>query len=344
MSRDQKIIDFVSDLAVLLHSGLDLDGALKLLVETGTDESLTDVLLRLREGIRAGQSVSQQMLAFPQWFDNFVCGIVAAGEASGDLPGALDRLADQLQRDLSLKSKIINALIYPMILWVVMSLSLIIVLGLILPQLASVVENLDAPRSVLTAGLVWLGHFISAWGAWIVVLLVTLFSGLWVFRRELSMKTRLNRLLRRILPLDSLLAKIEFARFTGTLSSLLKSGLTQLDALRVISNSLQSPESRQALERVIKRVQMGQLLGASIDEFSKVGSLYSQSIRAGEEGGQLVQTLDRLSKRLEGEFTLSAQRLAAIVEPVLIVLMGLIIGLLVYALFSALQSVGGMPL
>jgi len=344
MRRNQLIIDVISDLSVLLHSGMALDDALKLSAQTNTNDSMRSVLSDVRDGVRAGHSLSEEMAKYSMWFDNFVCGIVMAGEASGNLPEALDRLVDQLERDLALRSKIINALIYPMILWVVMSISLIIVLAVILPQLATVIESLNAPRSLLTSGLVFFGNFISDWGQWLIIVALALILISWLFRHELNIRMRASKLVRKIMPLNTLLAKMEFARFAGTLSSLLASGLPQVEALRITSRSLQSSENRQALMRVIEHVQMGQTLGSSIEEFTDVGGLYTHSIRAGEEGGRLAPTLDRLSRRLENEFSQSTQRLAATVEPVLIVLMGVIIGLVVYAVFTALQTVGEISL
>ena len=344
MSHQQQTIDLINDLAVLLHSGQNIDAALTLLADANLDGALKHALYKIRDGVRAGQALSDQMREHPTWFNEFICGIVIAGEASGDLPATLDRLVEQLERDLLLKSKIVNALIYPAVLWLVMSISLVIVIAIVLPQLTAVIESLNAPRSTLTSVLISFGTFINNWGRVLGAILIGLTCGLWLLREELDLKLKLSKVLLKILPLDALLAKMEFARFSGVLSSLLKSGLPQVGALQIAAHSLQRAESQAALQKVIERVREGQSFGNSLSQFTALGSVYAHSIKAGEEGGQLAPTLDRLSRRLENEFTLSSQRLAAIVEPILVVLMGLIIGLVVYAIFAALQSVGEVPL
>ncbi|RBP47145.1 type II secretion system F family protein [Arenicella xantha] len=340
MNTQQWVIDFLSDLGLLLESGAELDAALVTLSSSTANDEQQNLLGELIAGVRAGGLFNQQLGRFPSHFDGVVCGMVAAGEAAGDLPTALELVTEQLSRAQELRSKIINALIYPAILCGVLLVSLLLILLLILPQLAAVVDSFGGSQSALVNGLVGFGVFADHWGMWFLAL--TGFAGalLWLFRHDIA--DRIPSAWPS--PLRPLRTKLELARLTGTLSSLLGAGLSQTAALDIACRGLPQGARKESLRLVIERVQQGERLSDAVQAMGDVGDLIAHGIRAGEQSGRLADTLARLSKRLEREFTVAAERLAAVAQPVLIIVMGLAIGSVVLIVFSALQSVGQFDL
>lgn len=332
--HQQWVADFLSNVALLLDSGSELDTALAALVSSETNPERCTLLQETLVGVRAGNLFSQQLRQFPTVFDGVVCSMVAAGEATGDLPTSLELVANQISRSLELKSKIINALIYPAILSVVLLLSLVLIIVYILPQLAGVVESLGGPRSWLVSGLVNIGGFVQAWGRWMLFGLVLAGGSAWVFRDVVVQYWPLG------LPgfARRLRLKIELARFTGTLASLLGAGLSQVAALKIVLNGVSSNTNKANLQQVIARVEQGEPLSQALQSMGQVSQLISHGVYAGEQSGRLAETLARLSTRLEHEFELSAHRLAAVAQPILIIVMGIAIGAVMLMVFSALQS------
>ena len=142
----------------------------------------------------------------------------------------------------------------------------------------------------------------------------------------------------------SLFSQIEFARFTSTLSSLLGSGLAQTEALAIAAESFQYADNRKQIEVAISRLKEGQSLSRAMAHIEGLGDLYAHSIESGERAGQLSATLNVLAQRLDKDFSRRAQRLAALIEPALIIVLGSIIGLIIYTVFSVMQSIGDLPL
>ena len=344
MKYSQQLISFAEDLAVLLNAGSDLDSSLGLMVNARSDALLAPILSELRAKVRQGISLSAALQEQGDYFDNYFVGMVRSGEASGQLASALEQLAEQLENNQELKNQINNALIYPAILSVAMALSLILVLGVILPKLTGLFDSFGGELSPMAQILLAVGQFMGNWGQAILIAIAVLLISLYLLQEQFQVKQGMVSLAKRVPFIRRLLSQIEFARFTSTLSSLLSSGLTQTDALAIAAESFQQDENRRQIEAAISEVKEGKSLSSAIESVEGFGDLYAHSIESGERAGQLPRTLNVLAKRLEKDFSRRAQRLASMVEPILILALGLVIGLIIYTVFSALQSMGDLPL
>jgi general secretion pathway protein F len=344
MNHADQLISFAEDLAVLLNSGSDLDSALGLMVNSRSDGSLKRVLSEVRGQVRQGVLLSVALRPHGDYFDSYVIGMIRSGEASGYLATALEQLVEQLESSQELKQQINNALIYPTILAVVMTLSLGLVLGVILPKLTGLFDSFGGDLSFAAKLLMSVGQFMSNWGQTIVIVVATTIVLTYLLQDQLNAKQRMRSILMRVPFIRRLLSQIEFARFTSTLSSLLASGLSQTDALAIAAESFQQPENRTQIELAISKIKQGHSLSSAIKEVEGLGDLYAHSIDSGERGGQLPATLDVLARRLEKDFSRRAQRLASLLEPILVLALGLVIGFIIYTVFAALQSMGDLPL
>ncbi len=344
MSHSDQLISFAEDLAVLLNAGSDLDSALGLMVNSRSDNSLKPVLSEIRGKVRQGVLLSEALTLHRDYFDSYVIGMIRSGEASGQLAAALEHLAQQLESSQELKAQINNALIYPAILAFAMTLSLGLVLGVILPKLTGLFASFGGDLSFSAKLLLAVGQFMGNWGQTILVAVAIIIVLAYLLQDQLNSKQRMRSMLMRIPYIRRLLSQIEFARFTSTLSSLLASGLSQIDALVIAAESFQQLENRVQIEQAISKIKQGYSLSSAIKEVEGLGDLYAHSIDSGERGGQLPATLEVLSRRLEKDFSRRAQRLASLLEPILVLALGLVIGLIIYTVFAALQSMGDLPL
>jgi general secretion pathway protein F len=344
MTHSEQLISFAEDLAVLLNAGSDLDAALFFMMGSRGDSAQQLVLSHVRARVRQGVLLSVALSDHSDYFDNYFIGMVRSGEASGRLPDALEQLAKQLESNQELKSQINTALIYPSILAVVMTVSLMLVFTVILPKLTGLFDSFGGDLSVSAKALLSVGEFMSRWGQSILTVIAVSLLLAYLFQHQLQTKQRLISLVKRIPFVRRLLSQIELARFTSTLSSLLASGLSQTEALAISAESFQFEDNRLGIERAISKIKDGEPLSKAMSDVEGLSALYAHSIGSGERAGQLPLTLNVLAQRLEKDFSRRAQRLAAMVEPILIIALGLVIGMIVYTVFSALQVMGDLPL
>lgn len=338
----QQQISFTEDLAVLLRSGADLDTALGVLV--GAQSSSDLPLSELRTSVRQGLTLSDALSEHSELFDNYFLGMIRSGEASGKLASALEQLSTQLEIVEELKHKVSSALVYPLILSVAMVLSLSLVLGVILPKLTALFETFGGDLSVTASALLSIGQFFDQWGSSIAIGLFLIILLAYLLQDPLRLKVRLRDLFARFPFVRGLLNQIDFARFTSTLSSLLGSGLSQIEALEIASESYKNRDKRAQITDVVAQVEQGVSLAKALEASSDFAGLYTHSIESGERAGRLPETLEVLARRLEKDFSRRAERLASILEPVLIVSLGVVIGVIIYTVFAALQSMGDLPL
>jgi general secretion pathway protein F len=344
MSHTDQLVSFSEDLAVLLNSGSDLDSALGLMVNSRSSGSLKPLLTQIRAKLRQGVLLSVALDEYPDYFDSYIVGMIRSGEASGQLANALEQLARQLESSQELKNQINNALVYPAILAIAMFVSLALVLGVILPKLTGLFDSFGGDLSFAANVLLFVGEFMNRWGQTILIVVVMAVLLVYFLQEQLQTKQRVVALLTRLPFMRRLLSQIEFARFTSTLSSLLASGLSQTDALTIAAESFRQPGNRAQIGIAISKIKQGESLSNAIKTVEGFGDLYAHSISSGERAGQLPATLAVLAKRLEKNFSRRAQRLASLVEPTLILVLGLVIGLIIYTVFAALQSMGDLPL
>ncbi len=344
MIRSNQLISFAEDLAVLLKSGSDLDSSLGFMINSRSNGDIKPLITELRTKVRQGLLLSTALEEHQNVFDNFFIGMVRSGEASGQLANALEQLAQQLEKNQELKNQINNALVYPAILAVAMAMSLVLVFAVILPKLTGLFESFGGELSLSAQAMLAVGQFVKNWGQTILVVISISVLLLYLLQEELKTTERINSMMMRIPFIKRLFGQIEFARFTSTLSSLLASGVSQTDALAIAAESFRQADSRKQIENAIVKVKEGQRLSQSIESIDGFGDLYAHSIESGERAGQLPATLGVLAQRLEKNFTRRAQSLASMVEPLLILVLGLVIGLIIYTVFSALQGMGDLPL
>lgn len=341
-------LSFAQDLAVLLRTGMPLSKAIELQSEHHPNQGFKACIKGIHNTVLEGEKLSHALTQHPQHFGPYFIGVVKSGEVSAELPQALTRLADQLDRDQTLKKQVTSSLIYPAILIAVMFLSLLVIFAVVVPQFSQLFENYSENLNLSTKVILGIGNFIEHWGRWILVFstlaLIALWHSLWRSAKRNGALDLTPWLLSNTPYIRDLYTQIDFARFNHSLSSLLDSGLGQVDALRIAGHSFTTDANRAQIDAVIIKLEEGQTLGACFPELKGINPLYAHSLFNAEAAGELPTALKQIAHRMESSVNDSTKRLAQIVEPALVIVIGSVVGVIVYALFSSLQNLGNFSI
>ncbi len=347
-------ISFCQDLVMLLKSGSDLDSALQVMIAArtggtpgarralGANSRFVESLTAVRGQIRQGKPLSVALAAHPDYFGPFFIGMVKSGEASGTMVAVLNELCDQLERDEALNQSIRSTLVYPIILSLAMGVSLLMVLLYVLPQLTQLFAAFANDLSLSARALLFLGELVNDWGHILLLLVLAMAMVLFFFTESLRLGARVKRCLLNLPPLRGLHRQLELARFGSSLASLLHAGLRQVDALQIAGEVLQVESQRQAVQAAISLMREGHSFSHAMRAFPEFKWYFAHSIESGEKSGQLAQSLSVVAQRLQRDFNNRAQRMVAMVEPALVIVLGLVIGFIVLTVFSTLQALGGL--
>ena len=328
-------------LASLLHAGMPLDRALTILIGVTEDEQAKPVLERVQEKVRGGSSLADA-LEVQGVFSRFYLNMIRAGEAGGALDVVLKRLTEFLERSQALRETVTSALIYPIILLSVSALSVIILLTFVVPQFQRLFADAGKALPLATQIVIAVGDgFRYYW--WVGAILVVLLSA--VARRQLSQPESRARWDDRFLRLPlfgDLIAKVETARLSRTLGTLLGNGVSMLNALTIVRETLSNQVLAGALGEVAEHVKTGRGLADPLLEAGRFPKLAVQMIRVGEETGQLQEMLLQVADTYDGEVQTAVKRLLTLLEPALILGLGVIIAGIIMSILVAILSLNDL--
>jgi general secretion pathway protein F len=318
-------------MAGLVGSGLPLERALTALMEDCEDPRQRELIAHLRSEVNAGSAFARALATTPREFDDVYRAVVAAGEQSGALGPVLERLADDLEAQQALKSKLIGATLYPVIVSLIAVLIVVFLVTYVVPQVASVFEGSKRALPLLTTLMLGLSAFVRSWG-WLV-LLVLAGAGF-----SLAMALRNEEFRERFdafwltLPLIGRLARgYNAARFAGTLAMLAGAGVPILKALQAAAETLSNRAMRADAMAALVQVREGAPLANAMSSKKRFPGLLAMFARLGEQTGTLPKMLQRAADQLGSEVQRRALALATILEPLLIVGMGGVVMLIVLA-------------
>ena len=327
--------DFYDSLATLLESGLPLLDALQTMSSPGhARTSRSHLLADLRESVRAGSSLSDAVGRHSGWFDPPEVAMIAAAQQSGTLPGVLRRLSERQHRALELTHKLIAALTYPAIISIV-GLGVVVFLSIkTLPQLAQLLSDADVPVPGLTRIVIAFGSFVAGnWSAIALAIVVSLMTAS-VIRSAVARHRRSTpKWLARWLPLKGLKVarRIAVADLSLRLAELSRCGVPLVDAIRISSSTVRSPALRSQLNIACDRLQRGDELAAAFDDDAWFDSEFRRLLDIGQTSGELDCLLERIGERYERQARRLIDRLAALLEPAVILLLAALIGCVVMA-------------
>lgn len=327
-----RLVQFTQQLATLLGAGQPLDRALSILLELPEDEAAKRTVTDVRDAVRGGTALSTALERQHGTFSRLYVNMVRAGEAGGSLHETLARLADYLERSRALQGRVVNALIYPAILLLMVGLSLLFLLGYVVPQFALMYESLEAPLPFFTQLVLWLGIFVRDW--WIVLLAVPAL-GLWWFdrkRRDPVFREAFDGWLLRRKLAGNLIAKVETARLARTLGTLVKNGVPLLTALGIGRNVLGNRVLSADVETAADEVKNGVSLSTALGRGKRFPRLALQMIQVGEESGALDAMLLKTADTFDQETATALDRMLAALVPLVTVVLAVIVGIVIMAI------------
>jgi general secretion pathway protein F len=333
------VLTLVQQMGTLVEAGLPLDRALAILQDLAPNPRLGAIVGDLLKGIRGGSSLAEAMAKHqPRPFSRLAVNMVRAGEKGGVLEATLKRLAELLEETQEFKETLVSALIYPSLLTVAGLGAVVFLLTFVIPRFVDIFHDLGQSLPLITQVLLTTSTtFQQYW--WLIGLSVLV--AILVTRVALSSdsgRARWDRILLRLPVLGEVVLKSETARFARVLGTLLKSGVPVLTALGVVRELTQNSVIARAIERVSEGVRRGAGVAVPLSEAQCFPRMSVHMVRVGEETGRLEEMLLKVAIDLESEVRRLVKRLMSVLEPAIILIMGLVVGFIVVALLMAIFS------
>lgn len=318
-------------LAGLVGSGLTLERALTALADEAENEQQHHLIAALRAEVNAGSSFGKALARFPREFSEIYVAVVGAGEQSGHLGPVLERLADDLEERQALNAKLLAATLYPAIVTVAAIAIVLLLMTYVVPQVANVFAGTKHALPILTVLMLATSAFVRHWGLLMLVAIAAAFGALRLALRSEDFRQRFDAGWLQ-LPLVGRLARgYNAARFAGTLAMLAGAGVPILKALQAAAETLGNRAMRVDALDALVLVREGAPLASALAQKKRFPGLLSMFARLGEQTGQLPTMLQRAANQLSAEVQRRALQMATLLEPILIVGMGLIVMMIVLA-------------
>jgi type II secretion system protein F len=330
---------FTRQLADLLEGGLTLYQALDTLSKQTANKTFSKIIEEIRDKVREGNPLSDSMSNYPKVFTPIYISMVRSGETGGMIDSVLVRLAEFSDKEQELRSRVKSALMYPLFLGAFGILTVSVLLIFVVPRLTSIFDDFGQDLPLPTKVLIGISHFMGAWW-WLIVMIVVL-TVFVVFQQEKSKEGKfiLDKLRLRVPVLGKLRLMGELARFSRTLAALFESGVPVLKSLEIVSDTMTNEVVKRELIKVHEKISKGGSLGASLEESFCFPLFMINMIKVGEKGGLLEKSLLKIAEAYDREVNRFTSMFTALLEPIMIVTMGLSIGFIVVSMLLPIFNI-----
>lgn len=324
---------FSRQLQVLVASGTPLVQALGAVERQCEHPAWRAVIIHMREKIEEGSPLSETMRQHPAFFDSISTSLVAAGEASGNLPMMLDRLAVLSRKQLALRSMIIGAMIYPMVLISIGFSALITMIMFVLPRFTELFASLDSPLPPTTKILLWMSGIL--WGYWWAILAAIVVAGLFLKfgMRGVKVSQLFSSVLLHVPKINAITRSVMTARLARMLGTLLESRVALLDALHLTRDAVAHPRYVALLDTAEKAVERGEPISSVLSISDLIVPCVQETLRNGEASGALGGPLLHMADFLDEENDVIVKALTSILEPVILLVLGVLVGIIAISMF-----------
>ena len=318
-------------IAGLVSSGLPLERALSSLAEEADSPAQQQLVASLRAEVNGGSTFARALAQHPREFSDIFVAVIGAGEQSGNLGLVLERLADDLEEQQALKSKLVGAALYPAIVTLVAISIVLFLVTYVVPQVAHVFASSKHALPILTVIMIGVSNFLRSYGWVLLLLLILAVLGLRMALKNTVFRERFDAAWLRLPILGNLARSYNAARFASTLAMLASAGVPILKALQAAADTLSNRAMRADALDALVLVREGAPLASALAQKKRFPGLLAMFARLGEQTGQLPVMLQRAAKQLGTEVARRAMQLATLLEPLLIVAMGVVVMLIVLA-------------
>lgn len=338
VSMHDKIMIY-SNISSMLAAGLSLSRALKIMIRQTKNRKTKDVLEKIQENVKKGSSFSDALSEFPNVFSPLMISMVRAGEESGNLVDALKVTAEQLEKTYVLKKKIRGAMIYPGVIVTAMVIIAFFMLIYIVPTLTSTFSELDVELPATTRFIIGLSDFLQNNLIFSIAIIFVLVSGFMFGMKTDAGKRYFSWFILHLPIISPLVKKINSARTTRTLASLLSSGVSFVESLGIVKEVVQNPYYKDVITKAEKEVQLGQPVSKV---FSKAEHLYpifvGEMMAVGEETGEFSPMLVKVADFYENEVDQQTKNMSTIIEPFLMIIVGVAVGFFAVSMISPMYT------
>ena len=342
-AKDSKLVaQLTQELMYMLRAGVSLDHALDVLQQQKHHNRLSEALSGIQQSIRGGHSFSEALELYPGLFSPLYISVIKAAEASGDLAEGLTTLNLYLDNARQLKEKLSAALIYPLILGLVSVASILVILLYVVPQFAGILEDSQQSLPFHTQIILDLSQWLNHYGFYLLGALIVVGLIIRQSYRVAAIRHQIDKLKLHLPLVASLQIKAELARFNRSLGTLLHNGVPLLQALKIAHQTLQLAPLQHLFEQCSTELKDGSRLSPILSRSDLLPGMMIQLIRVGEETGGLGSMLLRLADIYDQQTASELRKILAILEPLLIVTLGLIIALLVLSMLSAIVGINNI--
>jgi general secretion pathway protein F len=329
-------------LATLLVAGLPLVEALGVLVDQADKKTIKSLMADVREQIRGGKSLSAVLEQYPKEFSQIYVHMVRAGETSGALDQILFRLAEFLEKQLSLKHKVTNAVLYPALMLVVGIALLFFLMTFVVPKITAVFTNLKQALPWPTVVLMSISRFCADY--WIILLGALAVAG-WAAQRIVKTetgRTAADRLLLKLPLIGEVARMVSISRLASTLATMLGSGVQLLDALDVSKRVMNNRVLEQTVEEARQNIREGETIADPLKRSGEFPALATHMIAVGERSGEIEEMLRRIGQIYDAEVDRVITRFTSLLEPIMILVMGVLVFFIVVAILLPIFEMGQM--
>ncbi|MBN2019854.1 MAG: type II secretion system F family protein [Sedimentisphaerales bacterium] len=343
-SRKQ-IIDFTKQMATLLKSGIKLTDAISVLTMQAPDAKFKNALTDIRDRVVTGESLTDAMKDYSDYFDVIYISMVRVGEVTGTLGPVFETIANFMGKRQKVESKIITAMVYPCILLTFALIVVLILTTFVIPKIGSQLLAAKQQLPWITRQLMNFSHILTSW--WILVFIVGIVAIIWSLKRFFGTPRGAfvrDKLLLSIPMFGPLFKQRVVSRFASTLSTLLGSGLSMAESLRVVSEVTGNVLMKRAVEQARERILAGADIATPLRDSGVIDPSIAHMVTVGEKSGELENMLKNISDSLEDSTDIVIERLSAAIEPVIIIFIAIIVFIIALAILLPILRISKMAM
>lgn len=335
---------FCRQFYVMLDSGLSIGKTLNILIEQGEKPKLREALIGVNGDLKRGETLANSMRKRKDVFPNLLTSMIDAGERSGNLDIILKRMAEYYEKETKIRGKIKSAMIYPIVLGVVAIIAITFILTFVMPTFVQMFEENNVELPMSTKMVLGTSKMLGKYGIIIFLILVTAIILLGKYLKSEEGQYRLSVINLKIPVIKKLTQKIIVSRFTRTMGIVSSSGMSLVTSLEIVASVVGNKIAEKELLKVKEKILKGEGLGDSIMKIKIFPPMLASMVKVGEEAGSLDSILDKTADFYDDELEREIQTATALIEPVMIVIMGVIIGFLLISIltpmFTMYNSIG----
>lgn len=339
----EDITVFTRQLATMMKAGLPLMQAFEIVARGHSNPSMTEMLMQVRSDVEQGSALGKSFSKYPKYFDRFYCNLVSAGESGGVLESLLDKLAVYKEKTQAIKKKVKTALAYPIAIIVVAIALIFIMMMFVLPAFKEVYANMGAELPSLTQLVMNLSDLFVDYGWIMIILLIVSAFGLYkLHEKSPTFQKQIDALILRLPVFGTIVRKATIARWARTTSTLFAAGVPLVEVLDSVAGASGNILYEEATQDIRAKVTQGLSLTSSMQSTDMFPNMVIQMAAIGEESGSLDDMLNKAAEFYEDEVDNSVSRLSALMEPIIMVVLGSLIGILLIAMYLPLFNLGNV--